>query len=276
MMTSAMASVRKKWKSSPALIRFTWNETRRMIGSSRNARNGAPSTRATPARTCLIRQAFRGSAIGTVWWSARAASTRGVRTCTDRPWTGHNAGMALSALHRDHLPRRLRQRRRGRVRVGRAVRRAAPGRQRPGARGRHLPARPAAVRDDALLGDRTRRRARADGGVRPDLARRRQGRLLHAPSRTSRPRAPRLAASFDPVAVEALKASSVLDVSVGGPTLAAEAFRADLVDEVHLFLHPVLVGGGTRALPDDVHASLDLVAVDRIGEVVHLHHRVRR
>jgi dihydrofolate reductase len=85
-----------------------------------------------------------------------------------------------------------------------------------------------------------------------------------------------LAASFDPVAVEALKASSVLDVSVGGPTLAAEAFRADLVDEVHLFLHPVLVGGGTRALPDDVHASLDLVAVDRIGEVVHLHHRVRR
>ncbi len=63
---------------------------------------------------------------------------------------------------------------------------------------------------------------------------------------------------------------------MGGPTLAAEAFRADLVDEVHLFLHPVLVGGGTRALPDDVHASLDLVAVDRIGEVVHLHHRVRR
>lgn len=85
-----------------------------------------------------------------------------------------------------------------------------------------------------------------------------------------------LASSFDPAAVEALKASSVLDISVGGPTLAAEAFRADLVDEVHLFLHPVLVGGGTRALPDDVQASLDLVAVDRIGDVVHLHHRVRR
>ena len=60
------------------------------------------------------------------------------------------------------------------------------------------------------------------------------------------------------------------------PRLAAAAFRAGLVDEVHLFLHPVVVGGGTRALPDDVHAALDLVAVDRIGEVVHLHHRLRR
>ena len=86
----------------------------------------------------------------------------------------------------------------------------------------------------------------------------------------------RLATSFDPAAVEALKATSVLDVSVGGPTLAAEAFRADLVDDVHLFLHPVLVGGGTRALPDDVHRRLDLVAADRVGDVVHLHHRVRR
>ena len=86
----------------------------------------------------------------------------------------------------------------------------------------------------------------------------------------------RLVASFDPAAVEELKASSVLDVSVGGPTLAAEVFRANLVDDVHLFLHPVLVGGGTRALPDDVHLRLDLLAVDRVGDVVHLHHRVRR
>ena len=86
----------------------------------------------------------------------------------------------------------------------------------------------------------------------------------------------RLEAAFDPAQVEALKASSVLDLSVGGPTLAATAFRASLVDEVHLFLHPVLVGGGTRALPDGVHADLDRVAVDRVGDVVHLHHRVRR
>ena len=86
----------------------------------------------------------------------------------------------------------------------------------------------------------------------------------------------RLETTFDPAAVEALKASSVLDVSVGGPTLAGAAFRAGLVDDVHLFLHPVLVGGGTRALPDDIHPRLDLVSVDRIGDVVHLHHRVRR
>jgi riboflavin biosynthesis pyrimidine reductase len=86
----------------------------------------------------------------------------------------------------------------------------------------------------------------------------------------------RLAASFDAAAVEELKATSILDVSIAGPTLAAEAFRAGLVDDVHLFLNPVLVGGGTRALPDDVQARLDLVAVGRVGDVVHLHHRVRR
>jgi dihydrofolate reductase len=86
----------------------------------------------------------------------------------------------------------------------------------------------------------------------------------------------RLAASFDVAEVERLKASSVLDVSVGGATLAGEAFRAGLVDEVHLFMHPVIVGGGTRALPDGILTQLDLVAVDRVGDVVHLHHRVRR
>ncbi|MFQ6171231.1 dihydrofolate reductase family protein [Oryzobacter sp. R7] len=86
----------------------------------------------------------------------------------------------------------------------------------------------------------------------------------------------RLESSFDPVAVEALLADSALDVGIGGPTLAAEAFRAGLVDEVHLFLHPVLVGGGLRALPDEVRLDLDLLAADTVGEVVHLHHRVRR
>ena len=84
----------------------------------------------------------------------------------------------------------------------------------------------------------------------------------------------RLVASFDPAAVEELKGSSVLDVSVGGPTLAGEAFRAGLVDDVHLFLNPVVVGGGTRALPDGVRSALELVSVERLGQVVHLHHRV--
>ena len=86
----------------------------------------------------------------------------------------------------------------------------------------------------------------------------------------------RLVSSFDAAGVEELKASSVLDVSIGGPTLAAEAFRAALVDDVHLFLHPVVVGGGTRALPDGILTDLELLSVERVGDVVHLHHRVRR
>ena len=86
----------------------------------------------------------------------------------------------------------------------------------------------------------------------------------------------RLVDHFDPDEVAAIVAESTLDVSIGGPTLAAEAFRAGLVDEVHLFLHPLVVGGGLRALPEDVHLDLELLSVERIGEVVHLHHRVRR
>lgn len=86
----------------------------------------------------------------------------------------------------------------------------------------------------------------------------------------------RLEAEFDPVAVEALKTASVLDVSIGGGGLAREAFHAGIVDDVHLFAHPVLVGGGTRALPDGIRLDLELVTVERIGEVVHTHHRVRR
>ena len=77
-------------------------------------------------------------------------------------------------------------------------------------------------------------------------------------------------------AVQALKSASVLDLSVGGAGLAAEAFRAGLVDDVHLFAHPVLVGGGTRALPDGIRLDLELVAQESIGGVVHTHHRVRR
>lgn len=86
----------------------------------------------------------------------------------------------------------------------------------------------------------------------------------------------RLVPAFDALAVEELKASSVRDVGIGGPTLAAEAFRAGLVDDVHLFVHPELVGGGTRALPHGIRLPLELVSLERIGEVVHVHHRVQR
>jgi dihydrofolate reductase len=86
----------------------------------------------------------------------------------------------------------------------------------------------------------------------------------------------RLERTFDPEQVRALTAASARDVSVGGPGLAAAAIRAGLVDDFHLFLNPVVVGGGTRALPDDVRLDLELVDEHRFGNgVVHLHHRIQ-
>ena len=69
----------------------------------------------------------------------------------------------------------------------------------------------------------------------------------------------RVEREFDAEAVRELKASAERDLTVGGPALAAHAFEAALVDEVHLFLSPVLVGGGKRALPDGVHQRLELL-----------------
>lgn len=86
----------------------------------------------------------------------------------------------------------------------------------------------------------------------------------------------RLERAFDPAAVAELKAGSRTDISIGGPTLAAAAFRAQLIDTVHLFLHPVAVGGGTPALPRDARVDLELVDERRFaGGVVHLHYRTR-
>ena len=62
-----------------------------------------------------------------------------------------------------------------------------------------------------------------------------------------------------------MKASAEQDISVGGPDLAAQAIRAGLVDEIQLFLSPVVVGGGTRALPDDVRLDLELLDERRFG-----------
>ncbi len=85
----------------------------------------------------------------------------------------------------------------------------------------------------------------------------------------------RLERAFDGDAIREMKARSERDIAIGGPTLAAHAFRAGLVDEVHLFMSPVLVGGGTRALPDGIRSALALVDQRRFGNgVVHLHHRM--
>lgn len=84
----------------------------------------------------------------------------------------------------------------------------------------------------------------------------------------------RIERDFDPEAVRRMKAQAVSDISLGGPTLAASAIYAGLVDEYHLFLHPIVVGGGTQALPDHIRVKLELLDERRFGGgVVHLHYR---
>jgi dihydrofolate reductase len=84
----------------------------------------------------------------------------------------------------------------------------------------------------------------------------------------------RIERDFDPEAVRQLKASAERDITVGGPDLAAQALEAALVDEIHLFLNPIVVGGGKQSLPDDVRLKLDLLDERRFGNgVVHLHYR---
>jgi dihydrofolate reductase len=73
---------------------------------------------------------------------------------------------------------------------------------------------------------------------------------------------------FDPGAVRELKAAAGRDLTVGGADLAAQAIRAGLVDEYQLFLVPLVVGGGTRALPQDVRLGLDLVDTRSFGNGV--------
>ncbi len=69
----------------------------------------------------------------------------------------------------------------------------------------------------------------------------------------------RLAREFDPQAVRDLKAQLPHDISVAGPNLAAQAIRAGLVDEYHLLVIPVMLGGGKRILPSNVSVKLDLL-----------------
>jgi dihydrofolate reductase len=84
----------------------------------------------------------------------------------------------------------------------------------------------------------------------------------------------RLERDFDPEAIRRMKASAPRDISMGGAQLAGQAIKAGLVDECHLFLNPIVVGGGKRALPDDVRWQLELVNEHRFSAgVVHLHYR---
>lgn len=88
--------------------------------------------------------------------------------------------------------------------------------------------------------------------------------------------ATRLERRFEPAAVEGLKAQATGDLLIGGPHLAAEAFRAGLVDECLLYVWPTLLGGQNPALPTDVEAQLKLVDDHRFANgVVRLRYRVR-
>ena len=86
----------------------------------------------------------------------------------------------------------------------------------------------------------------------------------------------RVERDFDPEAVRQLKAAAGRDLTVGGPDLAAHAFKAGLVDELHLFIAPVVVGGGKRSLPDGVRVKFELLDERRFeGGMVYLHYRTR-
>ena len=84
-----------------------------------------------------------------------------------------------------------------------------------------------------------------------------------------------IARDFDADAVRALESEAVQDISIGGPTVAVSAFAAGLVDEVRLFLCPVNIGGGLRALPE---SRLDLQLLEEKtfdGGVIYLRYAVR-
>jgi len=86
----------------------------------------------------------------------------------------------------------------------------------------------------------------------------------------------RIERDFDPEAVRQMKAAAGRDLSVGGPDLAAQAFKAGLVDECHLFLAPIVVGGGNQSLPSNVRVKLELLDERRFGNgMVHLRYRTR-
>lgn len=84
----------------------------------------------------------------------------------------------------------------------------------------------------------------------------------------------RIEREFDAGAVSKMKESSHVDITIGGAELAGQAIAQRLVDECHLFLAPVLAGGGKRALPLGVHADLELLEERSFGSgFVYLRYR---
>ena len=87
----------------------------------------------------------------------------------------------------------------------------------------------------------------------------------------------RIERRFDPDMVRKLKAETGTDLNVSGASLAASAWRADLIDECQIFVAPMLVGGGRPMFPDGLRKPLELLAERRFGNgMVYLHYAVRR
>jgi dihydrofolate reductase len=83
--------------------------------------------------------------------------------------------------------------------------------------------------------------------------------------------------NFNPEAIRQLKEAVEQDILIGGPELAAHAFRAGLIDECHLFLAPIILGGGKSALPDNVRLELKLLEERRFDNgTVFLRYRRRQ
>jgi dihydrofolate reductase len=86
----------------------------------------------------------------------------------------------------------------------------------------------------------------------------------------------RIERDFDPEAVRQMKTQADRDLSLGGSGLAAQAFQAGLVDELHLLVSPIVVGGGKQALPNNVRLTLELLDERRFGNgVMYLHYRTK-
>jgi dihydrofolate reductase len=85
----------------------------------------------------------------------------------------------------------------------------------------------------------------------------------------------RLERSFDPIAVEAMKEAADRPLGIGGPGIAASGLRAGLVDELHLFFHPIVIGRGTHWLPEGLRVPLTLLDERRFASgVVYVGYRV--
>lgn len=86
----------------------------------------------------------------------------------------------------------------------------------------------------------------------------------------------RIERDFDAEAVLRMKTKAGRDIGVGGTELSARALEAGLVDELHLFFTPIVVGGGKRSLPDNIRLELELLDERHFTSgVVYLHYRIR-